>query len=163
MITTEKGNEFRVLLSLVVALLLTIMPLPDLLVWLRPQWVLAIVLFWIITKPASYGVFFAWLCGLWMDLVAGTPFGQQAIIFVFVSYFVIKLRLIIVHSPRWQQAVIVGAFSGIAMVLQSILMGFVGHSAPLMRNELSVLSTVIIWPMLYYFLGDSQRSGARYW
>ncbi|MDP1574116.1 MAG: rod shape-determining protein MreD [Coxiellaceae bacterium] len=159
MIHSEQNSDMmRLILSFIAALLLTVMPLPHFLIWFRPQWMLVVLLFWVITKPSQYGILLAWFSGMMADLVAGTPFGQQAIIFVLITYFVLKLHLIIVHSPRWQQAVIIGTFSGCAMVLQSLIAGLIGHAAPVMRNELSVVATVVVWPLIYGFLDDSRRT-----
>lgn len=157
MMHTEKNNDIRLIFSFIVALLLTVMPLPSFLIWFRPQWMMAVLLFWVITKPSHYGILLAWFIGLLTDLVTGTPFGQQAIIFVVITYFVMKLHLIIVHSPRWQQAVIIGTFAGCAMILQSMIVGLTGHTALVMRNELSVVATVIVWPLVYSFLEDTRR------
>ena len=158
MIHREEGTFVRLLFSFIAALLLTVMPLPHFLIWFRPQWMLAVLLFWVITKPSQYGILLAWFSGLMTDLVTGTPFGQQAIIFVLITYFVLKLHLIVVHSPRWQQAVIIGTFAGFAMILQSVIAGLIGHTAPVMRNELSVVATVVIWPLIYRFLDNSERT-----
>lgn len=156
MMHVQQNKDFQMLLSFLVGALLTVMPLPHVLIWFRPQWMLAILLYWIITKPESYGIVLAWFVGLFMDLLTGTPCGQEAIIFVVVTYFLMKLHLIVVHSPLWQQAVIVGTFAGCALVLQSILIAIMGHKAPVMQNELSVVTTVLIWPLIGYFLADKK-------
>jgi len=154
----EEKDGVTVFISIVIGLLLTIFPLPSAIVWFRPQWLLAIVLFWIINESESYGIFFAWIVGLSADLVTGTPFGMQALIFVFVAYFVMKLHLIILHSPRWQQAIIVGAFSGVAMVLQHFVFSMMGRPNLLMHSALSILLTIIIWPLLNFLLADQEKT-----
>lgn len=156
MIERQNINYFSIAFSFICALLLTIMPLPHFLIWFRPQWVLLVLLFWVITKPAYCGVVLAWSVGFITDLLTGTPLCQQALIFALLAYFALKLHQILVHSPRWQQAVIIGVFAGFAMVLQSVIGGMMGHTAPVMRNELSVLSTVLMWPLLYALFDQSK-------
>jgi len=151
-------NYLKMLISLFVAFLLMITPLPAWLLWFRPQWVLAVVLFWIITRPEYYGVLFSWCVGLLADFLSGTPLCLHALIFVFLAYLAINLHQILLHSPPWQQALLIGMFAGISIVLQSIFAGMLGYSMLVMRNELSVISTVICWPLIFFLLEDSEKS-----
>ena len=57
-----------VIASMVVALMLTITPLPDWAESLRPAWIVLTLLYWSITFPGSYGIVTAWIAGLVLDL-----------------------------------------------------------------------------------------------
>ena|SRR3989338_7315390 len=150
----QKNNYFLVALSFVLALFLTIMPLPHMLVWLRPQWMLMVLLFWVIVAPEECGVILAWSVGLVTDLVCGTPIGQQALIFVLLVYIVSKLHPIIAHSLRWQQAIIIGIFAGLAVFVQSIIFGFTGRNPHTLLNILSLFSTILMWPWVFALLNQ---------
>lgn len=151
-----KTNYFFIAFTFLVAIVLTIVPLPDWAIWLRPQWILAVLLFWIIAAPEQCGVGFAWVIGLIMDLMMGTPIGQQSLIFVFLAYLLLKFHAIVFHSPRWQQALFVGFFAVFDVVLHSLVLGFTGHSAHVELNGLSVFTTIVVWPWLYDLI-DAMR------
>ena len=58
-------TNFRVAsLSIIVAFMLTIMPLPDWAVELRPDWVTLVLIYWAIMIPTRFGVTVAWVFGL---------------------------------------------------------------------------------------------------
>lgn len=148
----QTTNFFLVALSFVFAMLLTIMPLSQSIVWLRPQWMLMVLLFWVISSPAECGVILAWSVGLLTDLVTGTPIGQQAFIFVVLVYIVLKSHSIIAYSLRWQQSIFVGILAGLGIFLQSMILGFTGYSPHIALNALSILTTVMIWPGVFAVL-----------
>lgn len=53
-----------ILLSFIIALLLTTIPLPGLLADWRPAWVAMMLIYWCIVLPERVGVGIAWLLGL---------------------------------------------------------------------------------------------------
>ena len=152
-----KSNYFLLLFTFFIAIILTIVPMPQAIIWFRPQWILMALLFWIIAMPSYYGVILAWMMGVFTDMITGTPIGQQAFIFVFIAYAVLKLHPIIFHSPRWQQALIIGIFAGINVLMRSLILGFTGHSTHIGLNALSILTTMVLWPLVHDLL-DSLRA-----
>ena len=57
-------------LSIIVALLLGLLPLPDVLQPLRPYWLALVVAYWVIEAPDSAGLSFAVIVGLVADLIS---------------------------------------------------------------------------------------------
>lgn len=141
-------NYFFVMLSFLVAIILTIIPLPEWAVWLRPQWVFAFLLFWVIAAPSECGVGLAWLVGLMLSLVTGTPLAEQAIIFVLLTYVILKIHPIIAYMFPWQQAAVIGVFAACNAVLHGFILGFTGHSTHMGLYSLSAISTMLIWPAI---------------
>lgn len=148
----QKNNILLMPISFFVATLLTLLPLPHYLIWCRPQWLLVTLLFWIIQRPTRYGIFLALFSGLLYDTVSGTPLGLTSIVFVVVAYLVLKLYQIIAYTTRLQQACFVGVITGGALVLQSLLIAMVGHSAPVIDDTFSAVTSALIWPLFFYFL-----------
>ncbi|PIZ04280.1 MAG: rod shape-determining protein MreD [Gammaproteobacteria bacterium CG_4_10_14_0_8_um_filter_38_16] len=144
-----KTNYFFIGFTFLVAIVLTIIPLPQWAIWLRPQWILSVLLFWVIVSPEQCGVGFAWTIGIVMDLIIGTPIGQQSLVFVFLTYILLKFHAVVFHSPRWQQALFLGFFAIFNVILRSLILGFTGHSTHVELNGLSVFTTIVIWPWLY--------------
>lgn len=143
---------FLILLSFVLAIILTISSLPHWAMWLRPQWMMIIVLFWVMMLPYQCGVFFAWSVGLLTDLIVGTPLCEHALIFAILAYLVLKFRRIILPAPALQQSFYIGVLGVIGICFQSIVSHIMGYANYAEYNLLSVFTTMIAWPCVSYFL-----------
>lgn len=148
----QETNVFLIAMSFFVAIVLMILPLPHWAVWLRPQWVFSVLLFWVLTSSEQFGIATAWVIGILMDLVSGTPLGLQAFVFVALSYGVLRLRSIIEHLPIWQQATVIGVFVFLNGLLQGIGLSWMGHGVHIGLYMLSAITTTLIWPWLFSVL-----------
>ena len=153
---TKQNPYWLVCASILAGALLTIFPLPAWAIWWRPQWLLMIVLFWVITFPDRYGVGVAWVAGIVMDIMIGTPLGLHALVYVVVTYVALKFHQLLLHSPRFQQALLVGFFAGMGVLLQGIVSHFLGQSVHVWHQELSAITTVLFWPLLSFLLEKSR-------
>lgn len=130
-------------LSFLVGFLLTILPLPDWIVWWRPQWTLLILISWCLLLPNNIGIIFTIIVGLIMDLLTGTLLGQHALIYLIAAYFVLKFHLQFRHFPLWQQSLLVALFSLFSVIV----------TAPdTWKCGLTLLTTPLLWPWVYTFL-----------
>lgn len=95
------------ILSFVIALVLTVLPLPKVLVWLNPSWVLLVLMYWVLIRPqqCNIGVSFFW--GVLLDLLNGNVVGQYALIFVVISYFLARFQQRIILFFVGQQVLVV--------------------------------------------------------
>jgi rod shape-determining protein MreD len=59
---------FAILTTLLIALILALLPMPDWTVWLRPAWVLMVLIYWAMITPYQVSVGMAWMTGLVVDL-----------------------------------------------------------------------------------------------
>jgi len=73
-------------LTLVAALLLNLLPWSGYWLWIRPDFVALVVLYWCIEQPRKMGFIAAWLVGLFMDVADGTLFGQHALAYTILAY-----------------------------------------------------------------------------
>jgi rod shape-determining protein MreD len=76
---TRHHGGFIILLSFAVAMLLTIIPIPDALRVLRPDWVALTLIFWCLALPYRIGVVSGFFAGLFLDVLTGTLLGQHAL------------------------------------------------------------------------------------
>ena len=83
---------YRVVLpTLLVALMLHMWPLPDWLIFARPEWLTLVLIYWALAIPEQVGVTVAWVAGLLLDVTQGAILGQHALGLV-VVIFVIQLE-----------------------------------------------------------------------
>ncbi|MEQ1440201.1 rod shape-determining protein MreD [Fontimonas sp. SYSU GA230001] len=137
------------LLSLLVALALQLIRLPDVLAAARPAWVPLMFAYWALREPRLATLFPAFVVGLLMDVLFGTALGQHSLGLVFVVYIVERLRGIFILFPLWQ-----ATFALIpAWALYSFLMfwvdGATQHNADPWLRWLPALSTTLFWPLLF--------------
>ena len=81
-----------IFVTLIAALLLNLLPWSGVLLWIKPDFVALIVLYWCIDQPRRVGFAAAWLLGLLMDVADGTLFGQHALAYTILAYAGIVLN-----------------------------------------------------------------------
>jgi len=78
--------------TLVAALLMNLLPWSGYLLWVKPDFVALVTLYWCIEAPRKVGFLAAWLLGLTMDVADGTLFGQHALAYTILAYAGIVLH-----------------------------------------------------------------------
>ena len=95
--------------SVVVALLLGLLPLPHWLQPLRPYWIALVVAYWVIEEPDHIGLGFAFAMGVLADLAFGGLLGEQALRLTILAFIVQRFRAQLRFFPLSQQALAIGA------------------------------------------------------
>ena len=150
-------KSFLIGFSLVVAMALTVLPLPMWMLWLKPNWVLLVLIFWAIYQPQKVGVGVFFITGLLLDLLDGSVLGVHAFAFVLVGYVIVKLHRRLIHFPLRQQVVVMAGFllgyKLIVFIVQACL-----HQAPnSILYWLSIVVSLFFWPWIKALLGSWQR------
>src|SRR5690606_24349804 len=78
--------------SVLLALLLGLLPMPPLLQPLRPYWLALVVAFWVMEEPERAGLGFAFLVGVLGDLAFGGILGEQALRLVVMTFILQRFR-----------------------------------------------------------------------
>ena len=148
MIEQSSAGGGRIFLSVIAGLLLAIVPLPNWLQPLRPDFLLLFAIYWSLTAPRIAGLVFAWICGFCIDILQGLVLGQHAIAFLVVSYLTHRVQLRMRIFPVWQQA---GAVFLLLFAYQFIVFwidGIVGHPVITFARWLPVLTGALSWPLM---------------
>jgi rod shape-determining protein MreD len=87
-------------LSLFVALLLTLLPMPPALQPLRPYWLALVLAYWVMEDPDRVGLGWAFVIGVVADLVVGTLLGEQALRLVVITFILQRFRARLRLLPR---------------------------------------------------------------
>ncbi|QTS83661.1 rod shape-determining protein MreD [Coxiella endosymbiont of Amblyomma nuttalli] len=139
-------------ITLLIAMMLTILPLPAWAVWLRPAWVFMVLLFWMMTMPHRVNIGTAFISGLLLDLLTGTMVGQHALLFTIISYFFIRFQAIIHSLPSWQQTILVSISVVVYLAIQYWIMVMANVSPITAKYWLPILSTMLLWPWVRFLL-----------
>ena len=101
-------NQWVLPVSVFVALLLGLLPLPELLQPLRPYWLALVVAYWVIEAPDRAGLGFAFALGLIADVAFGGLLGEQALRLVVMTFILQRFRSQLRFFPLSQQALAIG-------------------------------------------------------
>ena len=144
-------------LSLLVALVLMILPLPDAVQVYRPNWVALALIYWSMALPKRVGLWFAFLTGIIVDVSQGTLFGQHTLALVVIIFINMNFyqRIRVLNLP--QQAIYVFALLLINQVLVAWVEGIMGRPTPLMSFFGAPLVGMLIWPWIFVVLRDVRR------
>jgi len=147
----------RVLVTSALALLLTIVPLPQLLNFGRPDWLLLLVIYWSLNAPMLAGLTYAWICGLILDALIGTLIGQHALAFVVVATAAQHFQLRIRVFPVLHQAFVVLMLVSLYHFLLFWIDGIVGTAIASWIRWLPALIGALLWPVMVAVLDTSNR------
>lgn len=142
--------------SVLLALLLGLVPLPEAVVPFRPYWMGLVLAYWLLEAPDRAGMGMAFLLGLAADLVFGTLFGEQALRLVMLAFIVQRFRPRLRFFPLWQQALAVFALLLNDRVVAVVVRMFVGEPLPPLAFWLSPLSALLLWPIVFLVLDQAQ-------
>jgi len=138
--------------TFLLALVLTVAPMPDWLRPVRPDWVGLVLIYWCLALPDRVGVITGWFAGLLVDLITGTILGQHALSLTIVAYLTQRLHLRIRLFPILQQAFTVMILLILHQLLALWISRIIGRpGAPWYFWAPSLLG-MLLWPPVYILL-----------
>lgn len=146
-----------IILTLLLALIANIMPMPLGVDPFRPDWVLAVLLYWCIALPSRVNIITAWVMGLLLDILLGSILGVHAAAMA-LSVFIATVNYQKIRNfSLWQQALIVGVLAAlyhlVVFWLQRLLLDVVFLPSYLYP----VFTTIILWPWAFLLLRKVRR------
>lgn len=154
MVLVKSQHSSVIYITLLFAILLMLVPLPDTLRYARPEWVAMTLIYWAMALPQRVSIGVAWFTGLVMDVITGGVLGIHAFAYALVIYLVGRLHLQLRQYPLWQQAITI--LSLVFLVHFIVMM-----SAPInfsWINWMTVLTSTLVWPLVYAVLRKIRRS-----
>jgi len=137
----------RVALTVLAALVLTVLPLPSWLSLLRPQFLVLTVLYWSIASPRAGGIALGFIAGLALDVFQGAVLGEHALALTTVTYIVAREHHKIRSKPSFQQSLLVLA----ALILYEFIVfaidGWTGHPITTPTRWIPALTGALLWPL----------------
>lgn len=152
----HQGGWF-ILLSFLVAYVLTILPLPAWLQQARPDWVALVLVYWCIATPQRVGVGIGWISGLLQDAVQSSLLGQHALAYAALAYLTLKLHQRFRVFPLWQQALSIMLLLLLARLVILWSNSFVGRPLLVMDYWLGALTGAALWPLVFLLMRSLRR------
>ena len=153
-------NGWILPVSIVIALLLGLLPLPPVLQPLRPYWLALVLAYWVIEAPERAGLGFAFIVGLVADLMFGGLLGEQALRLVIMTFILQRFRARLRFFPLSQQALAIGVLLLNDRVVAGAVHLVLGVPALPWSYWWAPLLGMLLWPPLFLLL-DAIRLGKR--
>jgi rod shape-determining protein MreD len=148
MIDRHQDSFGRLVLTVVVALVLSELPLPSWLAAVRPAFLVITVLYWSIAAPRVGGIGLGFCSGLALDVFGGSVLGQHALALTAITYVTVREHQKIRLKPSFQQALIMlGALVAYEFILFAID-GWTGHPMTSALRWIHTLTGALIWPLV---------------
>jgi rod shape-determining protein MreD len=144
-------------LTIFVAFMLTIIPLPDWAIEFRPDWVTLVLVYWAMALPARVGVTTAWLAGLMLDVSHGAILGQNALGLVLVIFIVHIQHQRLRVASLIQQAIVIFFLLLLKQLIVLWVSGIVGHAPDTWLFFMPCVSGALLWPWIYIIMRDLRR------
>lgn len=151
------SRRLPVVITLLVGLMLTIMPLAESVEPFRPDWLALLVVFWAMHLPRTWSIGTAWIVGIVLDVSYGTLLGQHALALSVIAFITVRFHLLMRVFPLSQLSATVFALLALYQFLLFWINGVAGVTAPSVDYWGPVITGTLIWPFFYMFL-----SGIRY-
>ncbi|WP_341707446.1 rod shape-determining protein MreD [Halopseudomonas sp.] len=150
-------SSLAIILSILVALLLSVMPMPEPVSLARPMWLAMVLAYWVMALPHRVGLLTAWLAGLVSDVLFGQLFGQNALVMTLVVWLVLLLYQRIRRFPLWQQSLVMLPVFGIAQMVMLWLNSLSGNRPPTLLFLLPAVVSAVLWPWVFSLLRGVRR------
>jgi len=139
-------SRLRMFLTALVALILTVLPLPPWLDVIRPAFLVLMVLYWSVNLPRTGGLALGFFAGLTLDVFQGPVLGEHALALALVTYIAVREHQRIRSKPSIQQAM----FVFLALVLYELVLfmidGWTGHPLTSLVRWVHTVTGALIWP-----------------
>jgi len=150
-------RRMPIILTYMIGLVLTMMPLPDSIAVFRPDWIALLVIFWAMQLPRTWSVGTAWVIGIVLDVSQGTLLGQHALALSCVAFITVRSHLLMRVFPLPQLTATVFPILATYQFLLFWINGVSGVDAPLITYWGPAISGTLLWPVVMSLL-----SGMRY-
>ncbi len=158
--TSRLESRSLIYLSIIAAILLSLLPTPEMLLPFKPYWVALVVIYWSLETHETISLGLAFLIGLILDTLSGSLMGLHALSLVVMVFLVQRFRSRLRFFPPWQQALsVLGLLVNDRIILIWITV-FLGEPLPTWKYWLPPLVGMALWPWLFLGL-DRIRARVR--
>ncbi len=154
----SRGGGLIIFATFLVGMVLSQMPLPDMLVWARPEWVVLILIYWVMALPHRVGMGSAFILGVVLDVVRGSVLGLSALSLTLIAFLVLLLYKRLRMFPLWQQSFMVLVLVGINQLLFHWMQSMTGTTGNSLLFLLPSLVSALVWPWLFLLLRATRHT-----
>ena len=146
------SGRLPVIVTIILAIMLTVMPLPGWAEPFRPDWVALTLIYWAMMMPRTWSVGSAWMVGIVVDVAQGTILGQHALALCFVVFVTVRFHLLMRVFPMQQLTATVFALLALYQFILFWINGVAGIEVALVNYWGPVITGTLFWPVVMTLL-----------
>jgi rod shape-determining protein MreD len=150
-------NGWLLPVSLLLALLLGLLPLPTSLQPFRPYWLALVLAYWVLEEEDRAGLGLAFLVGVAADIAYGGLLGEQSLRLVVMMFILQRFRTQLRFFPMPQQALVVGGLLLNDRVISAGLRLALGAPQLPWSDWWAPLAGLLLWTPLFVLLDSLRR------
>ena len=136
--------------SLILAFVLSVFPIDPEWRWLRPEFVVLIVIYWLVHEPQYFGLYVAWWVGLLQDIIQLDILGPNALLLSTVAYICQLFYRRIQNYGIWQQSGLIFVLIGVHSFFNHWINGLTDSDVSTPAILVNALITAFLWPLVVY-------------
>jgi len=148
-------------LTVMLAMVLSILPFPAVIDMFNPDWVLLALIYWTLAMPEKIGIFNAWMLGLLVDVLTGRVLGLHALDYALISYACIKSHKRLRQHPVPQQSIFVFFFLLFSQMFIFWIENIQGNIDLIFSFWFPVFTGTLFWPLTYFALRSIRIMGRQ--
>ena len=154
----RRSGSGVILVSLIIALILSLLPLPENLQSWRPEWVLLVLFYWLVALPERIGFGVAWSLGIILDVMEGSLLGLNALALTVVAYFSLLFYQRLRMFSWLQQALSVFVLVALNQFLCHWIKGILGSSVQTLMFLVPAFVSALLWPWVFVVMRGVRRN-----
>jgi rod shape-determining protein MreD len=157
---TRRESRRLIFLTILAAVLFSLIPVPGVLLPFKPYLVALVVIYWSLETQDTINMGLAFLIGLVLDILSGSLMGLHALSLVIMVFLVQHFRSRLRFFPPWQQALSVFGLLVNDRIILIWITVLLGEPLPTWEYWLPPLIGMALWPWLFLLL-DRVRAMTR--
>lgn len=153
----QPPNRLLIYSTLFLALLCQLFPWTGQGIIFRPDFMLVVLLYWILRTPHLCNVGTAWTVGILVDLATGSLLGQHALAFTLTAFIALSFQRRLVLFTMVQITFYVLGLLFFARTMILILKLFAGNESPSWHYFWPIVTGILLWQLLRLVFGSLSR------
>jgi rod shape-determining protein MreD len=148
MMREDKIRRVPMLISAMAAVAFAVIPLPQVLDALRPDFLVLVVLYWSIESPRAGGLGLAFFAGLALDVINGVVLGQHALALTLMAAWATHLRLRLRVFSLLSQSLTIFMLLTLYQFILFWIDGATGNPVVNFARWLAPIVGAVFWPVV---------------
>ncbi len=153
----HRTSLFSIYFTLFIALLCQLLPWGGQGIVFRPDFMLVVILYWLLRAPNLCSVSTAWVAGLLVDLATGSLLGQHAFSFTLTAFAALSYQRRLVLFNTWQLTAYVFTLLIIERMVLLLLKLFAGNENPGWHYLWPIVTGLLLWQLMVLIFGGLTR------
>jgi len=149
------NNIVIIFLSTLISIVLTISTFP--LGNFAPDWIYLLIIYWILAAPGLYSLLAIWLIGLLADVTLGAVLGLNGLVYVIISFIILRSYKSLRYFTILQQSIIVFLLLAIKATIIIWIDSLLNMDAYTFALYWSCFISALSWPIIFYSLRYIRR------